>query len=412
MTGVFSLLARNPGYRRLWLAEFISFVGDWFTLVALIRMVKDETGGRLAIGALLAAQLAPNLLFGSAAGSVADRVPRKTVMIACDLLRAGGALGFLVPSIFDLHGAGFLTLIFALVIFQHSVTSFFRPAGSASVPHLVKHEELSAAGTLDGLSWSLGLIVGSALGGFAVDFLGLRECFILDSLSFLASAALIRTLPLPRTAAATGGPIRVGYGDYAELFAELKRNKALFPPMVAKCAWGVGAAQLLLLTEFGNDILGATAASTGFGLLYAARGAGTACGPALARRVLGESNGGIRTSILFGFVSAAFFYFIFGLRPPIALSLLCVAGAHGGGSMIWIGATVLVQRLAPDRVRGRAFALDMALHTVTASIFPLLAAALLDAGFAPAKLVIYFSLATAVLGILWAAVAYRLDRSG
>src|SRR5215510_11472093 len=93
--GVLALLASNPGYRRLWMAQFISFIGDWFTFVALVRLVKEETGGRLAVGALIAAQLAPSFFLGSIAGSTADRIPRRTVMIACDVLRAAGALGFL-----------------------------------------------------------------------------------------------------------------------------------------------------------------------------------------------------------------------------------------------------------------------------------------------------------------------------
>ncbi|MFN0205044.1 MAG: MFS transporter [Planctomycetota bacterium] len=398
---MFRLLFTNRGYRNLWLAQLISFAGDWFTLVALIRMVKDETGARIFVGLMFAAQLAPSLLFSALAGSVADRIPRRTVMIACDLLRAAGALGFLIPGIFNLQGNAFLICIFSLVLFQHSLTSFFRPAASASVPHLVKSDELSAAGTLDGLSWSLGLIVGSALGGIAVDQLGLTECFILDSLTFLASAMLVRSLPLPRVAAAVRGKLQIGYGDFRELFDELKRNRELWPPILAKCAWGVGAAQLFLLTEFGNEIVGAAAASTGFGLLYAARGAGTALGPAFARRMLGESNRGIRISIAYGFAAAAVFYCIFGFRPPTWIALICVAGAHGGGSMIWIGATVLVQRLAPDRVRGRAFALEMALHTITACACPLAAAALCDLGYAPANLVIFFAALTGIVGLAW-----------
>mgnify|MGYP003694355107 CR=1 FL=1 len=166
---------------------------------------------------------------------------------------------------------------------------------------------------------------------------------------------------------------------------------------------GVSAAQLLLLTEFGDRLLGTAAASAGFGMLYAARGLGTAFGPAIARRVLGESDRAIRASITWGFAAAALFDWCFGGQPAPVIALLCISAAHAGGSMVWIGATVLVQRTAPDRVRGRAFALEMALHTLTACVCPLLAAWLVDRGHDPAELVRAFALAIAGMGLcgLW-----------
>lgn len=406
-TGLLGFLRRNPAYGRLWLAGFVSFFGDWFTIVALVRYLGDETQGRLAVGGLFAAQALPALLFGSVAGSTADRVPRRTVMIACDLLRAAGTLAFLAPSRLGLEGAAFVAWILTWVGFQHSVGVFFRPACSSSVPALVGFSDLTFAGTLDGLSWSLGLIAGSAMGGVAVDHLGLDACILIDSATFLASAAMLRTLPLPRSAAAPSDRRRPRLADYGELLTEVSRDRRLVAPLLAKCAWGVGAAQLLLLTTFGDRLLGAAAPSTGFGLLYAARGLGTACGPAFARRILGESDRALIATIGSGFALAAAFYGIFGLTPPGAAALVCVAAAHAGGSMVWIGSTVLLQRRTPDRIRGRAFALELSLHTLTAAAAPLLAAALLDRGWLPEHLVLLFAGLTALLGSLWLLLARR-----
>lgn len=408
-SGIFSLLFTNAAYRRLWCAEFISFVGDWFTLIALVRFAHEETGSSLGTGLLLGSQMAPNFLLSSFAGSLADRVPRKKIMITCDVLRAVGALALLAPFIFNIHGTPAVAVILLLVIFQSSLTAVFRPAASACVPNLVKPEELSAAGTLEGLSWSLGLIVGSGLGGLATDALGTHACFLIDSLSFVASALFLRKLALP-AAPASRRTVKSGLGDYGELIDELKHNKKMVAPILAKCAWGVGAAQLLLLTEFGDNVLGRGAASTGFGLLYASRGIGTAVGPALARRVFGENDRAIRRSMMLGFAGAAICYFIFGLGTSLPVALLCIAGAHGGGSMIWIGATVLLQRAAPDHVRGRAFGVEMALHTITACGFPLLAAVLLDAGYEPSYLVKLFAVVTAILGGAWSILAVRFSQ--
>jgi MFS family permease len=404
-----ALLSRNASYRRLWLAELISFVGDWFTLVALVRIVHDATGGRLAVGVLFAVQIAPSLLLSSIAGSAADRIPRRTVMIASDCLRAAGALGFLA-----LAPTGAVPAILALSAFQHSVTAFFRPAAQASIPHVVAPEDLVSAGTLDGLSWSLGLVLGAALGGLAVDHLGVTGAFVIDAVSFLGSAAVIRTLPLPRVAAAPsdgGRPRASGLGDFGDLLHEMRRSAPLTVALFAKCAWGVGAGLLLLLTEFGDRLLGATAASTGFGLLYAARGIGTAFGPLAARRVLGESDSALRASIAAGFAAAAVFYALFSLKLPLVLALACVGAAHAGGSAIWIGATVLIQRLAPDPVRGRAFAFEMALHTVTACASPILAGWLVDQGLDPSSVVAIFAGLTFAFGLAWTVAAWRTGRA-
>jgi MFS family permease len=313
-------------------------------------------------------------------------------------------VGFLL-----LDGPGTAPWVLALSFAQETLEAFFRPAAQASVPSLVAPEALSAAGTLDGLSWSLGLVVGSALGGITVDLLGRPAAFAIDSASFLLSAALLAGLPLPRVAADLG-PRRSTLGDLAELREEVARRPQLAAAMLAKCAWGVGSAQLLLLTTFGADVLGTAAASTGFGLLYAARGTGTAVGPFLARIAFGESDRAIRLSMAAGFVAAAAFYAGFGMRPPLPFALLCVTGAHMGGSAIWIGATVLVQRHAPDRVRGRAFAAEMALHTLTACASPIAAALLVDAGTDPSDVVLLFAGATLLLGLAWTTLAERAAR--
>ncbi|MBI3818964.1 MAG: MFS transporter [Planctomycetes bacterium] len=405
--GVFSLLVRNAAYRRLWLAQFISFVGDWFTFVALAEMLYQETGRRIETSIFIVAQSVPSLILSSVSGSLADRIPRKKILIACDLLRACGAFGFLIPGALQLHGTAAVCIILLFVLFQSSLTAFFRPAGSACVPNLVDRDELSAAGTLDGISWSIGIIVGSALGGLSVEYLGLRECFVIDSASFIASALLLRSLPLPKTAAA----VKIPGGkwiDFAELFAEIRLNRKILVPIFAKCAWGVGMAQVLLLTTFGAQLVGPDLAAAGVGLLYSARGVGTAFAPTVARRLLGDSDRSIRASIIYGFFFASICYFIFGLRPGLVVSLLCIAGAHGGGSMIWIGSTVLLQKAAPDRVRGRAFALEMGLHTIISCAAALSAGALCDAGFDPANLVILFACLTAVFGACWTIFAWRL----
>jgi MFS family permease len=90
-----SLLRRRPTFRRIWLGDVVSLTGDWFTTISLLSMMLELTGKGEAVAAVLVARFLPALLFGSVAGVVADRVDRRAVLVACDVLRAAVVLGFL-----------------------------------------------------------------------------------------------------------------------------------------------------------------------------------------------------------------------------------------------------------------------------------------------------------------------------
>ena len=90
------LLRRNRDYRRLWGGQVVSQLGDWFSLITLQSLLLTLTGSASSLAALMIAQMLPLFLLSPAAGVVVDRLPRKHVMIAADLGRAGIALGFLL----------------------------------------------------------------------------------------------------------------------------------------------------------------------------------------------------------------------------------------------------------------------------------------------------------------------------
>src|SRR5213076_2960630 len=106
--GALSLLARNGDFRNLYLAQLISFGGDWFLLVALYGLVLRLTNSPFMASLILVAQLVPYFLFVPVAGVLADRLNRQAMMVAADLARAGLCLGFF------LVGPGTVWLIFVL----------------------------------------------------------------------------------------------------------------------------------------------------------------------------------------------------------------------------------------------------------------------------------------------------------
>ncbi len=179
--GFVSLLKKNKAFRRIWLAQIVSELGDWFNLVALLLLLKKYTPHAQeahAAALLLIVEAIPAILWSPLAGIVADRFNRKQLMIAADLSRAVIVLGFLL-----VRDSNTIWLLYVLSAAHFSISAFFEPARSAIIPQIASSAELEVANGLSGATWSVMLAVGAALGGFLTFILPLPIAFIIDSFS-------------------------------------------------------------------------------------------------------------------------------------------------------------------------------------------------------------------------------------
>ncbi|HYO60520.1 MAG TPA: dTMP kinase [Actinomycetota bacterium] len=199
-------LLRNGNFFRFFLAQFVSSLGDWLGVVALVVLASD-IGGSIGVGAVMTARVLPGFFVGPLAGVFADRWDRKKTMVVSDLMRAG--IIFSLPFVENL-----LYLLLASAVLE-SLTLVWGPAKDASLPHFVKPEELTHANSLSLIAvyapFPLGSVVFafmSTLAAFLADhfslFAGLGsrpEALALgvDSLSFLFSALMISSLTIPTT---------------------------------------------------------------------------------------------------------------------------------------------------------------------------------------------------------------------
>jgi MFS family permease len=149
--------------------------------------------------------------------------------------------------------------------------------------------------------------------------------------------------------------------------------------LLVKPAWGLGGGILTLLAVFGERIfpVGKDAAG-GIGVLFAARGIGTAVGPIVARRISGEVNRRMQASIGIAFLIGGVFYILFGSATSFVFALVVLGIAHCGGSILWVFSTVILQRAVVDSFRGRVFAAEMALVTLTMAASNYVTGELLD----------------------------------
>lgn len=352
-----ALLLHNPRFRRLWVAQVISQLGDWFNAVAVYALLLDLTGSASLVAAMMVVQLLPLAAVGPLAGAVVDRVSRRTLMIAADLARAG-----LFASLVFVRSADQIWLAFALVGLGVVATAFFEPARTAILPDVVPREHLITANALSAATWAVMLAVGASVGGAITVLVGRDAAFVLNGLSFLASAVALRGLQVRETHHHHAGPtVRVRDGLHY-----LRAHPTTMALLSIKGVWAIAGGMMLLLTVFGQRVFAASPGETaarGIGVLFAARGVGAVGGALLARGVQHLDAGRLRRLVPWAYGLAALGYLGLSQAPTLWIGALAVIWAHVFGTLLWVLSTVLLQLVVAPEVRGRIFALELALHT-------------------------------------------------
>lgn len=410
--GYVQVLRGNRDFRRLFIGQFVSQIGDWFNSVALFTLLLSLTGSGEAVGYVLIIKLLPSFFVGPVAGVVADRFDRKKIMIAADIARGVIVLGFLL-----VRRPEQVWLVYALAAIEIAISTFFDPAKSAAIPGIVSREELIPANALSGASWSATLALGAGLGGVVTVLFGRDAAFLIDSLSFFVSAAFIagvriRKLPKRERPQRLSLADATGIADFIDGARYLKANPRVSALLLVKTGWGLGGGVLLLLTIYGKQIfpIGNDGAAS-IGLLFAARGIGALSGPMIAGTITSGSPRAMRRTITVAFFLSAAFYLSFAHAPALWIALICVLGAHSGGSIQWVFSTTLLQMTVPDKFLGRVFALEMALLTLTMSVSTYLTGLGVDyPGLGARRMATAMGLAFAIPGVAWLMLQRWLDR--
>jgi predicted MFS family arabinose efflux permease len=411
--GYIQLLRSNHDFRNLFIGQLISQTGDWFNSVALFTLLLSLTGSGEAVGYILIIKLLPSFFAGPLAGVVADRFNRKTIMIVADIVR-----GFLVLGFLFVERPEQVWIVYALAALEVVVSTFFDPAKSAAVPNIVSREELISANALSAASWSVTLALGAAVGGVVTDAFGRNTAFVIDSMTFFVSAAYIARVQIRSSSRRLSrtSPLSVleatGVTDLIEGARYLRANPRVLALLLVKSGWGLGGGVLLLLTVYGKQIfpIGRDGAAS-IGWLYAARGLGALIGPIIASMISSGEPRMMRKAISAAFFVSTAFYLLFAHSPVLAVALICVVGAHSGGSVQWVFSTTLLQMTVPDRFLGRVFALEMALLTLTMSVSTYVTGLGVDyPGLGARRMATVLGLAFAIPGIGWLMLQRWLDR--
>ena len=244
--------------------------------------------------------------------------------------------------------------------------------------------------------------------------LGRDIAFAINAASFFASALFIGRTRYDANPAAGRPPLRglaalTGVSDLVEGIRYVRHRSHVGALIFVKAGWGLAGGVLLLLTIFGQRVFpvaGSTAA--GIGVLYGARGLGAGLGPIALRWILGQKPQTLRRTIGPAYFMVGVFYVALAGAPTLPIAALFVMLAHFGGSILWVFSTVLLQMEVPDRFRGRVFATELALVTLTSSISSYWTGFELDhAGWSPRMLSFALGVMFCVPGALWLLIQSR-----
>jgi MFS family permease len=407
MREYFSFLQLRPKFRALWLAQVISLTGDWFNTIASVIIVNRYSASGLAVGGLFIARALPPFLLSPIAGVVADRFDRRKVLILSDVLRAGIVLCFLLVDRPER-----LWLLYLLTVLQFSVSAFFEPARAALVPALVGEDELLMANTLSSITWSAMLALGGAIGGLTAALFGARVSLIVDSASFLASAALVMSIPGEFRAEAVH-TVESGWQSFVDGLSYVKGNLDVGLITLVKAMGQVGSFDIIAALYAAHVFRQGREGATSLGLMFAAFGVGAVIGPLISNRLGNSDARWLRHAILGGFVCMPLAWFIVGTAPalPIALAGCVLRGM--GGSINWTYSDVLLQMSVPNHLLGRVFAFDIAIFTLAVSISLWMTGFITDAfHMSPRAVVLLLAVGSLVpLGLWIAALRWQNRRA-
>jgi len=378
----------NPALARLFIGEFVSSIGDWLYLVALLVLVFRSGASPLVLGIVGAARIVPYILLSVPAGIAADRYDRRLILITTDVAR--GVIMLALTALALLEGSILLVVVLSLVAACFS--AFFSPAIGSLIPSLVRDEqELGPANAAWSSLDNLAFIIGPAVSAILIAVGTIPLAFFLNAITFLVVAAVLWRLPkverTPRPASHKG----VGETEAMEAGAQAAGSEAAVSfrqavrPAIRPLS-GLGIINLVdgfvsgglavLTVIIAVEVLGAGDAGTGW--LNAAIGLGGLLGALVAGPITMGRR--LEVPLAVGGVTLGVGVILVGQSTVLLAALAAMAVATAGMLLLEVVATTIFQREVPDSIRGRGIG---AMDTVTVSAYalgaflaPILAAAM------------------------------------
>lgn len=352
-----NLLRNNPDFTKLWYAQVISLLGDWFDTIVLSTLVsKYSNGSGIAIALFLMSRFLPPLLVSPFAGVLVDRYSRKHILFYSNVARA-----IIVPFFLLANSAETLWIIYLVTVLQFIASSVFEPGQAAITPSLVKRSDLITANTLGTMTWSVMLALGAVIGGIFASIFGTEITLLADAVTFAIAAFFIHRIqhdPAPTTEA------EPSITEESKSFTQGLRYVANSPHILTALfiKFGTFIANLdTVMTIFATQIfIIGTDGQLSLGIMYSCFGIGSIIGPIIANRFNDGSIAQLQKWITIGFIASFVGWFVLGGATGFLIACVGIFLRAIGSSTNWTYSTIIIQRITPDHYLGRVFSLDFA----------------------------------------------------
>jgi MFS family permease len=383
---------RYPNYRLWFAGQLVSLFGTWMQVTAQGFLIYELTRSPAYLGYVGFASGAPSWLFTLYGGVVADRIPRRTLLI---ITQSTMMLLAFTLAVLTFSGRVQPWHIIVLAFLLGVANAFDAPARQSFTIELVEREDLTNAIALNATMFNAATIVGPAVGGIVYALAGAAWCFVVNGVSFVAVIAALAMMKLgpgrlPANGAASGG-LRQGL----RYVASAKTVRGLMACLGAFAFFGIGI--VTLIPAWSVEVLDGNAATNG--LLLSARGIGSLIA-GLMIAALGRYQ--IKGKLLtLGSFAMGLMLLAFAATNLLPFSMLAIAGVGWGFMLIVNTINALVQSRVPDELRGRV----MGIYTLV--FFGMIPIGSLLAGIAaaelgvPATAALWAVLQLVVASLLW-----------
>lgn len=363
-------------FRALWLAQLLSVVGDQLARVALTVLVYDRTRSALLAAVTFVASIVPIFIGGLTLAWLADQYARRRVMIVCDLVRAGLVVVMAIPGI---PLAALVALLFVVTM----VGAPFTSARAAIYPDVLSGDSYVMGTAVTLTTYQFAQVIGFAAGGTVAGFFGTRTTLMLDAVTFLGSAFIVRAWVRMRPAPAAAAGVRRETSRLADMVAGARLvfgRRALRTPMLFGWLAAFYVAPEGVAAPLAHDLGGGAAA---VGVILAADALGQTVGAIAFSRLVAPPT---RLRFIGPLaVAACGVLVLFFWRPGLALSLLILC-ASGLFACYQLAANAAFVTAAPQERRSQAFGLAQGGISLGQGIVMILAGAAAQ-HYAPARVI-------------------------
>jgi MFS family permease len=356
-------LLKTPSLRRFFLAHFQSEMGTGAAYVALLLVAYQRLHSGWAIALVLLADFIPGIVLSAPLGALADRLPRRRLMIGADLLRAGAFIGLAaIPSF-----GGTV----ALALLAGVGTTTYRTCVNAALPGMVSPEQRSPASAFYGMNMSIGMTVGPALTALVLLFGPATFVLAVNGVTFLVSAAVLATLRIDRESRSTDDAAsQDGHTSLWASTVEGARSARRLPGVSVLLMVGTVSVLAGALMNVAEPMLATGplhAGNSGFSVLVAVYGAAMAAGSVATSRA-GSSVSRLRRWLVTGLAVQGAGMIGSAAAPSLSFAIISFAVTGAGNGLLAGPEVRLLQELASERLLGRMFGLR---GTLTNSAFVL-----------------------------------------